>query len=367
MKQLYLTSFIAFILSTSYSQKSDTVRRYFDENLVLTTRNKSVFAGVTVKQGDHWYLFAVYPDTATLIKCFFKDEELRIKDGPFTLFHKKNIKAIDGRFVNNVPEGVWKYYHENGQLKDSGFVINNRMAGTWRSWKETGVLTSVAEYPHPDSIVATFLNSPVPTPKNAPVIDYKPLVNQRQGVSISYYDNGMITDSGLYISNKRSGIWKRYYDTGQLESVGTYVWDTPEGHWQYFRKDGTLSTKEVYDKGKIKELECYDENGNSTGSFCSISKPAVAKGSFFNFKQYAMDNIYWPKELDGKNVEGTVKVQYTITTEGKLINFKVLESPHAALSKEVERFFNSLTGWYPAISHNRAIDYTTEFQLEFYR
>src|SRR4030095_3856768 len=219
MKQLYLPIILSIISISGIAQKSDTVRRYFDENLVLTTKGRSVYPGITVKQGDRWYLFAVYPDTGTLVKCFFKDEELRIKDGPFTLFHKKNIKAIDGRFVNNVPEGVWKYYYENGQLKDSGLVVNNRMAGTWRAWKENGILAVVTEYPNPDSIAATFLTSPVPTPKNAPVIDYKHSVGQRQGISISYHDNGMISDSGLYISNKRKGLWKQYYDSGQLESI----------------------------------------------------------------------------------------------------------------------------------------------------
>ena len=80
-----------------------------------------------------------------------------------------------------------------------------------------------------------------------------------------------------------------------------------------------------------------------------------------------MDNIYWPRELDGKDYEGVVKVRYTISAEGKLVKFEVLETPHQALSKEVERFFNSLEGWYPAISHNRAIDFTSEFSIEFYR
>lgn len=343
------------------------MRRYFDENLVLTTRARSTYAGVTVKQGDHWYLFVIYPDTTTLLKCFYKDEDLRIKDGPFTLFHKKNIKAIEGIFVNNIPEGVWKYYYENGQIKDSGLVVHNRMVGSWRLWNDKGTLLAISDYPNPDSITSTYTTVLTPTPKGAPVIDYKPPVGVRQGLSISFYENGKIMDSGFYAANKRTGLWKRYYDSGQVESIGTYVLDQQEGNWQYFRRDGTLSTKEVYAKGKIQQLECFDENGNSSGSFCSIMKPAVAKGSFFNFRQYAEDNIFWPKELDGKDVEGTVKVKYTITAEGKLINFKVLESPHAALSKEVERFFNSLEGWYPAISHNRAIDYTTEFALDFFR
>jgi len=367
MKQIYLSIFVAFIFYSSYSQKNDTTRRYFDENLILTTKNKSVYPGITVKQSDHWYLFAVYPDTGILIKCYFKDEELRIKDGPFTLFHKKNIKAIEGRFVNNIAEGTWRYYYENGQIRDSGLVVYGKMAGVWKSWNENGKLLGMAEYPHPDSIPVPTSSLILPSPRNAPIVDYKPPIGQRHGKSINFHENGTMMDSGLYINNKREGIWKQYYDSGQAESIGTYINGSLAGEWQFFRKDGSLSTKEIYDNSKIKSLECFDENGNPTGNLCSILKPAVAKGSFYNLKQYALDNIYWPKELNGLQVEGVVKVRYTISAEGKMIEFKVLETPHESLSKEVQRFFASLEGWYPAISHNRAIDYTTEFSIEFYR
>lgn len=367
MKQFSLTLLIACIAFCSFSQKGDTLRRYFDDKVALTTKNKSKFPGVTVKQGDHWYLFAVYPDTGTLVTAYFKDQDLLIKDGPFTLYHTKNVKAIEGRFADNIPVGLWKQWYENGQLKDSGFLVSNNMAGTWRSWYENGVLSSVAEYPDPDSIYVQRSSNIVVPPKGSSILDYRPPFNSKHGQWKSYYPNGVLRDSGNYNHGGKQGLWKNYYDSAQLESIGSFRNSYPDGEWQYFRKDGTISTKENYDRNKITSLECFDEKGNSTGNLCSIIKPAVAKGSFFNFKQYAMDNIYWPKELEGMNVEGVVRVSYTISAEGKMTEFKVLESPHESLSKEVKRFFYSLEGWYPAISHNRAIDYTAEFSLEFYR
>ena len=365
MKQFYLTLLFAFTSLYSFSQRSDTVRRYFDENMVLTTKNKVHFPGVTVKQNDHWYLFAVYPDTGMLIKSYFKDEDLRVKDGPFTLYHRKNLKAAEGRFQNNTPVGVWKYWYENGQIKDSGLLVNNNMADVWRSWYEDGNLLSIAEYPAPEFFTSSSTTSA--TQKGGSILDYGLPINKKQGQWRSFYPNGTTRDSGLFQKNQKQGLWKNWYDNAQLESMGNYSNDSLVGEWQYFRRDGSLSTKEIYAGSKIKSLECFDENGNATGDLCSILKPAVAKGSFYNLKQYALDNIYWPKELDGKQVEGVVKVRYTISAEGKMIEFKVLETPHEALSKEVQRFFASLEGWYPAISHNRAIDYTTEFSIEFYR
>ena len=103
---------------TGISQRADTLRKYLDNSLAFTNKNKAVYPAVAIQTGDHWYLFAVYPDTGTLLKAYFKDRELKIKDGPLTLYHPNNIKAMECRYVNNVQQGVWKYYYKNGQLKD---------------------------------------------------------------------------------------------------------------------------------------------------------------------------------------------------------------------------------------------------------
>ena len=133
-------------------QPEGSFRKYLDDDFEFTTQKKATYSAMAMKSGDHWMMLAVYPDTGTLLKAYFRDKSLRIKDGPFTLYYEKNIKAYEGQYVNNVQQGVWKYYYRNGQLKDSGLIKNNQMVNTWRSWHENGQQASLGSYQDSDPV-----------------------------------------------------------------------------------------------------------------------------------------------------------------------------------------------------------------------
>ncbi len=102
--------------------------------------------------------------------------------------------------------------------------------------------------------------------------------------------------------------------------------------------------------------------------FWVIHKPTVEIiDCNLGFKNYMLDHIFWPKELDGNDVNGNLRANYTISKEGKLISFKVVESPHELPGKEVERFFWSIENWSPAILHNRPTEFTVTIEIPFYR
>ncbi len=104
------------------------------------------------------------------------------------------------------------------------------------------------------------------------------------------------------------------------------------------------------------------------GMFCIILRSPVAIiERNLDFNNYMLDHIFWPKELDGKNVNGNVRASYTISKEGRLISFIIVESPHELLGKEVERFFLSIEKWSPAILHNRTTEFTVTIEIPFYR
>lgn len=354
---------------SGYGQRGDTVRRYLNDRLIFTTKNKGDYAAVSIKTETHWMLFAVYSDTNTLLRAYFKDRDLRIRDGRFTLYHPKNIKAVEGIFVNNIRQGIWKYWYPNGQLKDSGMIKNNQMVNSWYSWHETGQLQSIANYFPIDSVnEQSIIVANSKSGGNQGVLDADTVVNYPHGNWQSYHANGLPKDSGLYVHSVRQGEWKTWYVHGTLESKGNYVNGVMEGDWEYYHENGQTSTKEKYRKNKITEMHCYDSNGVSMGDFCSVLKPAVPiLERHVTFQSYILDNVFWPKELDGKNVNGTVKAEYTISKQGKLTGIKILTTPHELLGKEIERFLRSLENWSPATSHNRIIDFTGILEVPFFR
>ena len=352
--------------SVTLAQKGDTLRKYLNGALEYTKENDAAYAAMAIKNGDYWFMMGVYPDTSILLKAYFKDKKLTVKEGPFTLYFPKGIKAMEGNYNNNIQQCVWKFYYRNGQLKDSGMLKNNQMVNTWYSWHENGQLFSMANYPSDESLPDKY--TPVRLPGNPGVLADEPITNAKDGAWKSYHPNGKLKDSGNYKQSVKDGFWISWHENGELESKGFYNLDTQEGKWEYFHSNGQPSTIETYKNSKVVDMECFDENGKSTGSFCSLLKPPTPiLDRFVDFNTYMLDHLFWPKELDGKDVSGLVKISYTISKEGQLTEFKVLQSPHELLSKEVERFFRSIEKWAPAISHNRTIDLAVLLDIPFYR
>lgn len=364
----FILSVVCLCFSISASaQRGDTTRRYLDENLALTKKSDAVYAAISVKSDNHWLLFAVYPDTGTLLKAYFKDRNFKIKDGPLTLYHSKGVKAMEGVYSNNIKQGIWKYWYPTGQLRDSGMMKNNQLVNTWYSWFENGQIKAIGNYFPDDSIQADQIVRSLSTWPNAGILENDTAVLYPHGLWQHYHLNGQIKESGAYVHGLRDGIWNGWHDNGKLESKGMYKAGELTGEWEFFYENGQPSTKEVYKNNKVISLTCYDSSGNVTGDFCSILRPATpAIERFVSFESYMLDNIRWPALLS-QTVMGDVVVEYTISKTGQLTLINFISSPHEMLSKEVERFLKSIPKWIPASSHNRPIEFKDTLRVPFYR
>src|SRR6476469_1955617 len=88
-----------FLTSFSFAQKKDTVRKYLDENFSLTSRANAYYYAVSIRQDDHYLLYAVYPDSTVLLKAWFKDRDLSVKDGPYEFYFGKRRIAMKGYYM----------------------------------------------------------------------------------------------------------------------------------------------------------------------------------------------------------------------------------------------------------------------------
>lgn len=367
MRTILLIFLLGLLSLQAGAQKSDTMRKYLDEELAFTSKLRAAYAAVAVRSDDHWLVVSVYPDTSMLLKAYFADRDLSLKDGPFMLYHPKNIKAMEGVYKQNIKQGVWRYWFPNGQLKDSGMIFNNMLTGEWRSWNENGQLNTITNYTSLEKIV-NYAPPPPPTSKKSGLIANDNVSGELNGLFVSFHPNGNVKDSGHFAAGIRQGLWYSYHANGQKDAVGNFFNGNMDGNWTYYHENGQVSTKETYKNNKIIDLSCFNENGEPMGSFCSILKPPVPLlDRFTDFNTYMLDQLIWPKELDGKNVSGMVRAHYTISKTGEMLSFVVDESPHPAITAEVERFFKTLTKWSPAIVHNRALEYTAKIEIPFYR
>ena len=359
-----ICSWLMLTAVSAVAQKNDTIRKYLDDKLEFTSKARSTYPAVGVKQTDAWLLFISYPDTSLLLKAYFKDKNFGIKNGPYVLYHGRNVKAMEGTYRLNVPQGVWRYWHSNGQIKDSGLLIDNVMCGLWQSWSDTGKLLISMNYaPTPAKTPP-----PIPGKKGSGILpNVSPFPGAREGLAMTYHPNGELQDCGVYMGDLKTGVWQTWYPDGTLSSAGNYQRDIMSGNWTFYRENGHKSTEEVYKDGKVQVITCYDSSGNKQGDYCSIIKPPVPLGPFEDFSEYMLDNVFWPKKLLNTNIEGKVRVEYVITKDGELTNFKIVESPHQLFSEEVTRFFSTIEKWSPAVYHNRIIDFPMQMEVPFYR
>jgi len=188
--------------------------------------------------------------------------------------------------------------------------------------------------------------------------------NIRQGLWMRWYPSGKLSDSILFVNGQINGPSFSFYENGSPESSGNYLNGYPDKDWTYFHANGTMSTREKYKDGKLADIECFDTTGKSTGISCAVFRNPEIIGRYGGIMKFMQDSIALP--IDVSNVKlGVVQVEFTVSKDGTMYDLKILSSPDPILSNEVIRVVKSVPGWYPAISHNRSVDYTFTMNIPF--
>ncbi len=337
---LYLVLF--FSVLQGHSQK-DTVRLYLDAEFQLSSKKDFTYPAMAIRQGDHWVLHAVYNDTTPVLQIYFADAALSVKDGPYILYYPKRRLAQKGSFKNNVADGLWQTWYTNGKLKTEGTLINNHFTGILKEWYENGQAKSEQSYVYNQPV-----NTGQPFHENSPAKRVQKLLVQVEA-------DGVL-----------EGPTATWYENGNKESDVTYHNDTLSGVCTWYRENGKPSSKETYTKGKITDLECYDEDGKYTGVTCSILKLPVLIHPMFTALDYIEYELHKDKNKDIRD-EGEALVSFTVTKNGTVENLAVVRSDDPDLSRHIIQIFAKMPAWSPAVIHNRAVDYPTKLVIPYYR
>ena len=337
-----LTIVLFMLAALHVFAQNDSIRKYLDADLHFTTKKEAVYPAMLFRSENHWVLYAVYPDTSLLLKVYFKDAALTMKDGPFMLYHPKRVPAQSGYFKDNTADGPWKSWYSNGQLKNEGILVNNHFSGVWKAWYENGHLMSERSYQYTDSSNGTPVHQHSPAASIEKVLDDFTPEGKLEGPCTSFYENG----------NKESEV--------------NYHNDSLTGTCRWYRLNGNASSKELYVNGRVTDLECYDEDGRLTGATCSILKLPLLIHPLLSAEEYIMDELHKEKNRDIKR-EGDATVNLTVTADGKAKNVVITGSPDPALSKHIITIIGAMPPWSPAITHNRKIDYPLTLVIHYYR
>jgi len=71
--------------------------------------------------------------------------------------------------------------------------------------------------------------------------------------------------------------------------------------------------------------------------------------------QYLADNVKYPKEAREAGIDGLVYVKFTVTSEGKIRDAKVLKGIGGGCDKEALRVVNGMPDWIPGTQRGRPV------------
>jgi hypothetical protein len=181
----------------------------------------------------------------------------------------------------------------------------------------------------------------------------------------TWFPSGQIRDSIYFLNDLANGQCRKYFESGILESAGFYKNGTPDSIWTWNYENGQKATFEKYNNGRLSSFECFDSAGVSLGMNCAINRLPAIKGKYGGVEKYVSDSIRFPEKLNLPEIT-FLTVQFTVSKLGNLSEPLIMQSSQNTLSAEIVRVLKSIPGWYPAVLHNRSMDYTYTLRITFY-
>jgi antitoxin component YwqK of YwqJK toxin-antitoxin module len=273
----------------------DSTWTYYDEDGKLSKH-------LTFRLGvEHGPVTEYYADGGIASQGQYKDGR---QDGEWTFLDPQGVVMSKGNFAVDQPDGQWEYYYANGQLRSQGKFDAGKQLGLWVAWTEAGAKIEEIEYT--EEGVSRILNTWDDRGR--------PVITNGVGPYKSYYDGGQLMEVGVIRDGVRTGSWKTYYESGSPQKEGEY------------------------NKGVLKLIHAWDENGQQTVKSGEGTYSGYAEGSgmletgaitagmrtglwktFFPDTETVMVEVQY---VDGK-VEGVQKSYHEngqLSAEGKVSN-----------------------------------------------
>ncbi|KIX22529.1 hypothetical protein SY27_01435 [Flavobacterium sp. 316] len=137
-------------------------------------------------------------------------------------YNQKKDKVSEGKLVNKVPEGEWKYYHfESKQLMTIENYKSGKLNGKKKIFYKDGSLAEESNYL--DGKLEGTYKKYAENETILEEINYKK--GQLNGVAIYYDGEGKISLKGQYKNDKKWGYWETY-ENGKLSKKEKISKDT---------------------------------------------------------------------------------------------------------------------------------------------
>ncbi|MEI8110725.1 MAG: hypothetical protein WCH59_07000 [Chitinophagia bacterium] len=238
--------------------------------------------GLNVNENEEWIIWAYLQDNVLTTDLCTRSTKKKyqseidytslkyFKSNPSTTEwknHLGNVIAI-GKLENNLPIGRWQYFYNNGFIESEGSYKNGKNDGKWIKYLDPeGIVTRLwydKKIPQDSTPDLQLLKNKIweienfhdgiregeriyyayySIDKPKAIKNYKN--DQLNGISIWYYDNGLIYYEQNYKNGKLDGYERFYHSNGQLKQEGKFIQDKATGEFKLYSETGELIKKSV--------------------------------------------------------------------------------------------------------------------------
>ena len=115
----------------------------------------------------------------------------------------------------------------------------------------------------------------------------------------------------------------------------------------------------------IKAAEEALEGSDSVPFALVETKPAFEGGDANSFAKYVANNLNYPEDAIEAGIEGRVMVQFTVGTDGKIGNVKVIRGVDSKLDEEAVRVVSNAPAWTPGKNGDKVVPVTYTMPVVF--
>lgn len=160
----------------------------------------------------------------------------------------------------------------------------------------------------------------------------------------TYYIDGTIKNSAQFSNIKkgtREGISETWFKNGVKESVTLYKKNKLEGTQTRYYESGKVKRTEKYENDSFINGTCYDENGNEIDFFPYFVRPEFP-GGLSQFYKHVARSFKVPN-----NTKGTIKVKFVVQVDGTVSDFEILKGLNQEMNAEALRVLLQSPAWIP--------------------
>jgi TonB family protein len=292
--------------SKPFKKVKDTTFAYADDFGIIRNLAGVSYIQKSWPQNGKWRVLLQNEAAKYLAKSgWFKDPEMRVKDGLFEEFHPKGNAASTVTYVNNKKEGAYRSFYEDGKPME-----------------------------------ITTYNNDLPVDS-----------------AWEYHEDGSIKFRGFF-DKAGSGSATEYYKGGKEKLSGKIVAGKRDGTWMVKQESGEKIMEVTFMADSLTQTTCFSSDGKAlTKGDCVFEKPAEFPGGEKEWTKFLQKNLRYPNDAFKKEIKGVVKVQFIVDTDGSVKELTILTSPDKSLSNEVLRLMKQSPRWLPAIQYNKPVIY----------